>query len=216
MKKQNKIKTIVDAKLKDTTPKEDWQKKRLEACGSCKFNSDNKDDLSVTDLAKVALNGGKSTCLACGCGLQDKTHSKTEACGLEGQPELGEMKWNRIEILTSTSDKVDIINNNSDNYNFDLVKKDIVYEMGYIKPKEEVSISFSLDPKEGFVIKNLDVKVGCSCTVPKIEDDNGLKIINLLYKAGSGKGTVVKRNVVKYKINNKEYTFSVLLKGRIV
>ena len=216
MKKQNKVKTVLDAKLRDTSPKEDWQKKRLEACSTCKFNSDNKDDLSLTDLAKVAVNGGKSTCLACGCGLQDKTHSKTEACGLEGQPELGEMRWNRIEILTSTSDKVDIINNNSDDYNFDLVKKDVVYEIGSIKPRQKVNISFSLKPKYGVRIYDLDVKAGCSCTVPEIKTIDGTKKVDLVYTSGSGTGTVLKRNIVKYKINNKEYTFSVLLKGRIV
>ncbi len=216
MKKQNKVKTIIDSKLRDTSPKEDYQKDRLEECKTCTFNSKNKLDLSTTDLAKVALNGGKDTCLACGCGIQDKTNSKTEACGLEEFPELGDVKWNRIEILTSSSDKVDIINNNSTDYNFDLVKKDVVYTLGNIEPNKKISISLSLKPKGSNIIKNLDVKAGCSCTVPEIKDENGTKTINLVYTSGSGKGTILKRNTVKYKINNKEYTFSVLLKGKIV
>ena len=215
MKKQSKIKTVVETKLKDNTPVEDWHKERLDKCNLCEFNTKNKKDLKVSDLAMISLNLGKDTCSLCGCGVEDKTSVKSEACALENATNQGEPKWNRIEILTSNTDKIDIENLSTDNVNIDLINSNVNIFLGDIEKNKEYTFDLKIKPKKG-TLKNLNLEPSCTCTSTGIKKDkDGNYEVGIKYKSGNSTGKTVKNTVVKYRIGTKDYSFKIIIRGNI-
>ena len=214
MKKQSKVKTVLKAKFSNNTPIEDWHLERLDKCNACPFNTKNKEELDTSDLAMISLNLGKDTCSLCGCAVEDKTAVKGEACAKENTPSIGAPEWNRIEIKTSSSDKIDILNSDSE-YNIDLISGNVNVFLGDIEKSTDYKFSLTLSPKKDYKVKDVKVEAGCSCTTTDILEEEGGTKISINYKSGKSIGKVVKNSTVKYKVGTKEFLFKVIVRGTI-
>lgn len=175
----NKLKVIAEAKFKNKNNLGDWYKTRLDICEKCPLNSKNKGDLSIKELAMVALNIGKDTCLACGCDIKAKTSVRSSVCGLV---EIGEEPiWEALPEITSEKiSNVKIDNLSADKVTMKIENGEVIFDYGNIKYKEDSNIQFSV---MGLMeeIKQLTVGVTCGCTTATPKKIGNTYFVNLKY-----------------------------------
>lgn len=160
------IKDILKARYTSMNENEDWRERRLEICNTCPLNSKNIDKTKWTVKLKgqVALNHGKDTCSACGCGVKAKTKVPHAVCGLE---ELSKQPlWGPIETLVDDS-TVNIQNISTTPLKTFVKDGEYWLDYGTIRYKQETDVRLSLEPKKE--ISNINISASCGCTVPKVE-----------------------------------------------
>ena len=173
-----KLAVIAKAKFSDKSNLGDWYQKRLDICGQCPFNSENKEDLSVRDKAVVGMNLGKASCLACTCDINAKASVRDEDCGLT--------KINRVPLWTALPDVqvVEFSDFHIENLSADKVKmtlkENIILDYGVIKHNSKSTFEISIKDKENLITR-LNATSACSCTVPTPRKKGDTYFISIEY-----------------------------------
>lgn len=81
----NKIKNIARSKFMSEKDLPSWVEKRRAICETCPLNFKNVPikRRRLKDWVWYVLNGFKTQCTACGCGIKSKTKIADEYCGME-------------------------------------------------------------------------------------------------------------------------------------
>lgn len=153
MEKESKLFTIFKAFTGNQTISEDIQKKRLEICGSCPYNSKNAD-ISLLGNGRRKVMG--DYCTACGCQLKEKTSVPYEECGLGsiGKKPL----WNRLSLITSSASDFNVFIEETD-YRLDLAG-DVIKVNCYDVLQDILIINLLLEKKRED-IDFISFKAGC-------------------------------------------------------
>lgn len=212
------VKNIVKAFTSEEPTQEEWYKKRMEICGSCEYNSANKDNSELTSAEKIKLStvcSGDSVCTACGCCVSRKARVKESVCGMV---ELGlEPKWGSI-IAASPLDKNMVVNSQDSEVSVATDGNRVIVTRSYSKTQPK--IKFLLN----FLHLNTDVEMmsasaGCSCTA-SLHDKVSDRSFNLAVEVSTVgfKGEVVEKGLtVNYKYpNNKTNLVRVTLRFKKV
>jgi len=174
----DKLRVIAKAKFSDKSKLGSWYTDRLELCSGCPYNSANKAELSIKDLAIVAVNLGKPACLGCGCEIEAKASVRASVCGLQ---DLGlEPVWHALPEI----DSADISRIRVENYSADKVKlrlgqtHSLIY--GTIKYGSDTAITISLQGLD-YKISDLNITVSCGCTSGVAKEVGGKFYVTLKY-----------------------------------
>lgn len=208
----DKLRVIAKAKFSDKSKLGNWYTERLELCSGCPYNSSNKEDLSVKELAMVAMNFGKPTCLGCGCEIAAKASVRASVCGLEN---IGmEPVWNALPEI----DSADISRIRIDNYSADKVKlrldanPSLVY--GTIKYGSNTEITISLQGIDAS-ISDLAVSVSCGCTSGVVKEIGGKFYVTLKYDS-TRLGDFRKSVSIRFTQYNITKSLSFKLEGTVI
>ena len=208
------VKNIVKAFTSEEPTQEEWYKKRMSICGSCKYNSANKSDSELTAAEKVKLStvcSGDSVCTACGCCVSRKARVKESVCGMV---ELGlEPKWGPI-ISANPVDKSMVVSSHDAEVSITSKGGSVIVSKNYSRAQPK--IKFLLN----FLHLNTNVEMvsasaGCSCTA-SLHDKVSDRSFNLAVEVSTVgfKGSIVEKTItVNYKYpNNKTNSVGITLR----
>lgn len=214
MKEQSKLKTITNAWTKDADVSEEVFETRMEICGGCEYNSDNKKEADLTLFEKARKKTtSEPFCTACGCQLAEKLGQAVEQCGLVdiGLP----AKWNKEKIITVGKDDLNLKNLSLDKVSIELSVSKLSFEVDYgqVNLKSDTNIALEIEGKNPtFVL--ISAKPGCGCThADTIKVDNKYHLRTALDLNQVRKGEFKKGITLTYRVNKQERKVKIILKG---
>lgn len=166
--------SIINAKISDKSKLGDWYKDRLKVCMSCEYNSENKENLSLSEKVIVAANLGKSACLACGCEIVAKASIETELCGAVKKGEKS--KWLKINL--DNQEGFSVICKNENVKLTSLKNNHYIVDYGEIANGSDSTVELLIF-KKNLDISKINTAVSCGCTVVKssFNDKNEISYI---------------------------------------
>lgn len=164
---RKKINHIIKAFTEKLPVEEKWYQDRLEICKTCPLNSENSEKLSFEDktITKTVC-GGKPICTVCKCCIDRKASIKAESCGLIEKPELGEPKWDALEIEGSSKDSniiVECLKEQGHKFTYDSSGKQDFFEVEFESSEVITEIPFRIS-RTGRNFEVSEVTASCGCT----------------------------------------------------
>ena len=191
---------IVQSYTKPLPEGEEWYKKRLEACISCPFNTNNIEDpdwISKKVSSKLDFKS-KGVCSICKCPVDRKTSVKSEVCSLKSKGQ--EPKWESIIAENFKGSNMVIELHNTNVFKLNVSGKSTIIKGITSSPTESMNIIF-----EGYKIKTATPSCGCMVLkITELEKDNKYDIRVLIDTTGFQTNAVTKRSIeIEYFSNSK-------------
>ena len=163
MSKKITLLDIIKSRYSDKTDITDWNKRRLEICSTCNWNSDNKskEELTLQEKGWIKFNHGKSTCLSCTCMLEAKASLPHAKCPLP-RP-----KWGVVQTFAESSTEK-IVNISTTPVKMSTLGNEIILDYGIIPIGEPTDVQLLIVDKED-KMTSISASASCGCTVPKLE-----------------------------------------------
>lgn len=204
---KNKLNRIVKGFIGDKPVEEGWFQARLEACGTCEYNTENMEQVSIVDSLKMKIPTCSRVCTACGCCIDQKASVKEEVCGLV---ELGkDPKWTAIATSSQSSSGIKVTADSR----FELT--DVSTGVAIRLETSDKVVKVPLQISAPFDFEVIDVRPTCGCTAEttkKLKNnlyDLTLSVSTLKFKRGVESTKTVS---IKYQKGSNVLSMSLYLK----